>query len=99
MIRDSVRRLLDLGPIPGEKDEVSPIEDWEAALQQITKPIANEEAEALTLIFPPDLAFGLGHTLLHIVETAPGWGPALASKITEREWRERATQRLHNSAP
>lgn len=96
MMRECVATLVALGPIPSEDDDEAPIERWEAALRAIGKPLSSEEAESLLGFFPPDLAYGLGFTLLHLVESAPSWGRNLASSISQPEWRDRALKRLAN---
>jgi len=75
-MRESVVALVALGLIPGEDNDEAPLEKWEVALQAVVGPLSSEEAEALVGLFPPDLAHGLGFTLLHSVESAPSWGRA-----------------------
>ena len=98
VMKPQVVALIALGPIPGEDDEESPLEQWESALCSIAAPLTDEEAQAVLKLFPPDLAFGLGFTLLHLVEGAPSWSKHMASDISEPEWRERALRRLANAA-
>src|SRR5687768_15601196 len=97
LVRDAVKALVAAGPMPSEDDEDSDLENWEKPLLSLKAPLSDEEADALIGIFPPDLAFGLGFTLLHLVESAPGWGLAMAARIQEKEWRERAEKRLRNA--
>lgn len=93
-MREAIERLARLGPIPGESDDEAAIEEWEALLLGLSKPVTDAEAEALVKIFPPDSAYGLGFTLLHLVESAPSWSPLIAERIDEGEWRDTAMKRL-----
>jgi hypothetical protein len=40
-------------------------------LEKITKPVSDEEAQALLDPFGPDDCFGMAWTVLHMIETAP----------------------------
>ena len=75
MVRDEVRELLKLGPPPSEEALIrnpSPfLEKYEQLLSSIEKPVTDEEAKLLTGLFGVDGCFGLGWTLLHLIETAP----------------------------
>jgi len=75
MIRDEVGALLVLGPFPEEKastDEAL-LRSYEHDFQKVRAPLTDDEAIALTSLFGPDSSFGLAWTLLHLIETAPGW--------------------------
>jgi hypothetical protein len=77
MVRDEVRKLLELGPPPSEEELIrnpSPVfERYEQLLSSVKKPVTDEEARLLTGLFGVDGCFGLGWTLLHLIETAPNW--------------------------
>lgn len=96
-MQQAVRKLESLGPLPSENDaSVELLERWEAALNSIKTPVTDEEAETLCGFFGPDLCFGLGWTLLHIVETAPGWLSDEALSRAPAEWAERLRTRYQN---
>lgn len=88
-MRSIVDELAGLGPFPSteEADEakVGRIEDL---LEQLEKPVSNEEARALVKLFGPDECFGLAWTLMHLIETAPDWPlwDVLVKTENENEW-------------
>lgn len=96
-MRPEVEQLASLGPIPGEDDDDAPLERWEGALGAIQSPLHEGEARVLVVCFPPDLAYGLGFSLLHLLESAPDWSDELARAISVDEWRTRARLRLANA--
>lgn len=73
-MREEVRALAALGRFPAE-ESIAPelIERYEIAFKAISRPVSDEEALALLEVFGPDDCFGLAWSLLHLVETAPGW--------------------------
>ncbi len=97
-MRQQVRELVALGPLPAddvaEEDE---LEQYHQLLESVyrAKPVTDEEARALVKLFPPDgdTCFGLAWTLVHLVETAPGW-PLADCLAGDGEW----LRRLHNRA-
>ena len=72
-VRESVEKFLALGPLPSETAEPEQIKSHQDALLQITPPVSLAEANALARMFGPDDCFGLGWTLIHLIESAPGW--------------------------
>jgi hypothetical protein len=52
-----------------------------------------DEAKALVELFGADDCFGLAWTLLHVIETAPGWPILDALGDTENQWIARLKQR------
>ncbi len=75
-MRDEVRALIDLGPLPDEDASEEAIERHGEALLAIKRPLTLEEARALANLFGPDDCYGLAWTLLHLIESAPGWSLA-----------------------
>lgn len=90
-------RLLALGRMPDEDAEEEDIDEWADKLKAIQAPLSNDEAEALAQYFPPDMGYGVGFSMLHLLETAPGWTDALAATINDEEWRVRARNRIANA--
>ena len=90
MVRDEVKRLLELGPPPSEEELIrSPssfLEQYEHLLRSIQKPVTDEEARLLAGMFGVDGCFGLGWTLLHLIETAPNWPEAGDLGNSSNEW-------------
>jgi len=76
VIREAVRQLLTLGPLPDSlvaADDVVKLEEYQRLLESIEKPVSDEEAMALVGLFGSDTCFGLAWTLVHLIESAPGW--------------------------
>jgi hypothetical protein len=98
MIRQAVRDLLDLGPLPSEDTEDERVFDlYYEHLSRISEPVSNEEAEALATLFGPDDCFGVAWTLLHLIETAPEWVPSETPQPGENEWLEGLRRRARNA--
>jgi hypothetical protein len=69
-----VQHLISLGPLPSEQvATVEQLRQFEAALVAVVPPLSDEEAVALLTLFGSDGCFGLAWTLVHLVESAPGW--------------------------
>ena len=92
-VRDQVRDLRKLGPLPAEREaSVEQLKAYEVLLHAITKPLTDEEARSLACLFGPDECFGLAWTLLHLVEAAPGW-PLRDCLVSDGEWTRRLRDR------
>jgi len=96
-MRPEVQRLVALGPMPDEDAEPEAIDRWADGLKAIPPPISDAEAALLARCFPPDMGYGVGHRLLHLLETAPGWNIALAETINDEEWRASALSAIRNA--
>src|SRR5688500_2238758 len=101
-VRDEIRAIAALGVMPGDlsADEAT-VERWGQAVDAIVRPVTDEEAVVLMNALPREgyTCFGLAWSLLHALETAPGYGPDLVSRSTVTgEWRERLLNRLRNAA-
>ena len=69
-----VEELVKLGALPASSaPDVQRLEKIQTLLGQVERPITDDEARALSKLFGPDECFGLAWTLLHLIETAPGW--------------------------
>lgn len=89
-----IEQLVKLGPLPSSpKPDVAALERIQALLAKVERPISDEDARALVTMFGPDDCFGLAWTVLHLIETSPGW--PLEDVLGERgnEWIERLRQR------
>lgn len=73
-MHEQVQTLLALGSLPAE-DFADPerVARHQQALHAIERPVTDEEARELLKLFGPDGCFGLAWSLLHLIETAPGW--------------------------
>ena len=73
-MRSSVARLVALGQLPIERGAAVPqVQKFEQALQEIEAPLTKAEALALLPVFGQDGCFGLAWSLVHLIESAPGW--------------------------
>jgi hypothetical protein len=53
---------------------VAAIAECEALVRSISRPLNLAEAVALARVLGDDNCFGLAWSLVHLIETAPGWG-------------------------
>jgi len=95
MIRPEVKELVGLGRFPSSADaNYETIKRQEDLLREIKRPISAEEARELVRLFGPDDYFGGAWTLLHLIETAPGWPLWDCLENDDNEW----IRRLRESA-
>lgn len=94
-MRPAIQKLLQLGPMPSE-DEASDeyLRNFEACVSSITRPVTDDEAIALVSLFgPPDSLYGLAWTVLHLVESAPGWPIKACLVRGANEWVDELRER------
>ena len=72
---------------------VPEVQEFEVLLSKVQTPVSDEEARALVKLFGPDDCFGLAWTLLHLIETSPGWPIADALHGLKGEWIDRLRER------
>jgi hypothetical protein len=105
-MRQGIRDLLALGPFPpetsGNEDEtfIYPdelVDTYADLIGQIERPVTDDEARALITLFGPDTFYGVAWSLLHTIETAPGWPLVDVLQDTANEWVARLRQRAENS--
>lgn len=93
-MQSAVEELVRLGPLPSiVNPDVSVLERIQGALSKLEKPVSDEEARVLVGLFGPDDCFGLAWTLLHAIETAPGWPIQEVLDAHSNEWIELLKQR------
>jgi len=93
-MQPAVERLVQIGPWPSSRvATVSELQELEASLGKVQTPITDEEARALVRLFGPDDCFGLAWTLLHLIETSPGWPIEGAFHGLTGEWIDRLEAR------
>lgn len=86
-IRSEVEDLVSKGPLPSEAEaSVAALESLADAMQRITGPVSQDEAEALIACFGPDECYGLAWSLLHLIETAPRLPEMNESVLSGSEW-------------
>lgn len=88
MIRDEVRELVALGPLPATVgvDELRSVDEHRELLGRIVGPVTLEEARLLLKLFGPDDCDGLAWALLHLIESAPEHVLDRAPSAVENEW-------------
>jgi len=97
MIRPEVERLVALGPMPatlGPTADDSQVDEYARLVVAITPPLSLDEALALTNVFGPDDYYGVAWTLLHLIESAPGWEEVGRSLSGDGEWITRLRNRI-----
>lgn len=93
-MQQAISALLGLGPLPSSATTTVPtMQAFEEQLSKVQTPVTDEEACALVQLFGPDDCFGLAWTLLHLIETAPGWPVQSALDGLEGEWIDRLRER------
>lgn len=93
-MQQAISTLLGLGPLPSATAAtISMMQAFEEQLSKVQTPVSDEEACALVKLFGPDDCFGLAWTLLHLIETAPGWPIPGALNGLEGEWSDRLRER------
>ncbi len=98
-MRDAVRRLADLGPLPrSDQVEEERLKMYEDLLSEISRPLSDDEARILVTLFGPDECYGLAWTLLHLVESAPGWPLSDCLRDEANEWIQRLRLRAERGS-
>jgi hypothetical protein len=72
-MRTEIIQLSRLGPLPPESASEPEIANRQRLIERITPPITLEEAVALARLLGPDDCFGLAWSVVHLIESAPGW--------------------------
>lgn len=95
-MRDTIRQFVELGPLPDEEADSAQLSRHQALLDQIyrsERPVTDSEARAMVGLFGSDDCYGLAWTLLHIIETAPGWPLQDCLRDDRNEWVRRLRER------
>lgn len=88
-MRSSIAQLARLGRLPSEALATAPeLRAFETALQATEGPLTDEEALALlgTLPSSEQSCFGMAWTVLHLIESAPGWPLRQAASLLPNPW-------------
>lgn len=92
-----VVQLSALGPLPASDDiDEGYLQTVGQLLDEIQKPIGDDDAGELAKLFGPDDCFGVVWTLIHLIETAPNWPIAEALADPNNEWIKTLRQRAKN---
>ena len=95
MMREEIRKLAEMGPLPAsESAGEEELQAYEGLLKAISAPTSDDEARILAGLFGPDDCYGLAWTLMHLIETAPGWPLKDTLEIGSNEWIHRLRARV-----
>jgi hypothetical protein len=101
-MRSSIEKIRTLGVMPGDATaDDQAVKRWEEAVGSIELPVSCEEATVLMGALPHDESscFGLAWTMLHAIETAPGYGVDFVEQSAAvGPWRATLLHRLSNAA-
>ena len=98
-MRTEVKELIKMRPLPDcETVAEEQLKMYESLLSRVTPPVSNDEARGLVHLFGPDDCYGLARTLLHLIESAPGWPLHDCLKDIRNEWTERLRLRAERSS-
>ena len=86
-VRNEIEEMRALGPLPSEDlRDVELMKKYDQLYRAIAKPITDEEARVLVKLFGQDGCFGLASSLMHLIETAPGWPLEECLHDQDNEW-------------
>ena len=86
-IRKEIEEMSALGPLPSEDSrDVELMKKYDKFYRAITMPVTDEEARVLVKLFGHDGGFGLAPSLMHLIETAPGWPLEDCLRDQDNEW-------------
>jgi hypothetical protein len=86
-IRNEIMELDALGPPPSENGvDIELLRKYETLIKAITRPVTDDEARMLVKLFGHDGCFGLASSLMHLIETAPGWPLDDCLHVHDNEW-------------
>ena len=100
MIRSPVEELVAAGRLPSEADaDAAVVQRMQALLARIEHPVTDDEATLLINVFGPaeDSCFGLAWSLVHAVESAPGWPVWHVISSADGPWATLLRQRASNA--
>jgi hypothetical protein len=79
--------MAGLGPLPSEDSrDVELMEKYDKLYRAINPPVTDEEARVLVKLFGSDGCFGLASSLVHLIETSPGWPLEDCLREMGNEW-------------
>jgi hypothetical protein len=87
-VRAEIEALNFLGPLPSEKTtDAEHLRKYGELIRAIDRPVTDEEARVLIELFGPDGCFGLASSIMHLIETAPGWPLEDCLHDPNNEWK------------
>jgi len=87
-MRSEIEQLSKIGTLPSEGSApIALLEKIQTSIQAIKPPITNEEARILVSLFGrEDSCYGLAWSLVHLIESTPGWPIAECISNPQNEW-------------
>ena len=87
-VRKEVEAMRAFGHLPSEDDaEFEFLKKYEELYSAVTKPVTDEEARILIELFGPDGCFGAASSIMHLIESAPGWPLEDCLRNLDNEWK------------
>jgi len=97
-LTETVQKLMQLGSLPSsESADQKSLMAFQELLDQLTRPVSDEDAKGLMTLFGPDESFGLAWTLIHLIESSPGWPIMDCLNDPQNEWIARLRDRALRS--
>jgi hypothetical protein len=86
-VRKEIAEMSTLGPLPSEDSrDIELMKKYDKLYRAITRPVTDDEARVLVKLFGQDGGFGLASSLMHLIETAPGWPLVDCLRDQDNEW-------------
>lgn len=93
-MQSAIVELSKMGSLPSSANlDVVKLEKFQALLTAVQQPVSDEEACVLVRLFGSDECFGLAWSLIHLIETAPGWPIFGCLSGLENEWIDKLKER------
>ena len=93
-MQPAVQEFVALCRLPDSASaSIEELQHLEDLLGRIRTPLTDDEARALTGCFGTDDCFGLAWSLLHAIETSPGWPLVDVLSNADNEWIKRLRER------
>jgi len=93
--QQAVIELAALGSLPSEEEAtVEGLQKFEQLISLVHKPVSDEDASMLVKILGPDDCYGGAWTLVHLIESAPGWPIPEALAVAHHAWRQELCERV-----
>jgi hypothetical protein len=87
-VRREIEEMKALGPLPSEDDpDLAVLKKYEELYRAIAQPVTDEEARILVELLGSDGCFGLASSIMHLVESAPGWPLEDCLRDLTNEWK------------
>lgn len=97
-MRSEIEKLIELGKLPNSSSvDIDRLEKQQQLISCLVLPATNDEACAAINLLGDDECFGLAWSLLHFIESAPGWPIDMCLQDIENVWVIRLRERAYNA--